>query len=180
MSIARTSWVAAAFIAAVTEASVHLPFLLASRSRFLSSRSTRPTEPLWPHSSSAAAKPVARGLVPVDDRAVRGVDALRMWPALVEEARPLVLAGAARSAGPGRRCSWRIGSRPLVYIGDVLVVDVERVERLRGLRGRLEERLRAVHLAVREPAVEELVERVLAVARALATRSRPARPSTVA
>ena len=95
-----------------------------------------------------------------------------------QEALPLVLAGAlGRQAGIDAR--GRIGSMPLVYIGDVLVVDVERVERLRRLRRRLEEGLRVVDLAVREPAEEELVEDVLAVARALG-RDRDPLPSTVA
>ncbi len=50
---------------------------------------------------------------------------------------------------------------------DVLVVDVERVEGLRSLRRRLEEGARAAHLPVGEPAEEDLIEDVLAVARTL-------------
>ncbi len=51
---------------------------------------------------------------------------------------------------------------------DVLVVHVERVERLRREVGGLEELVDVVHLTVSELAVEEQVERVLAVARPLA------------
>ena len=51
---------------------------------------------------------------------------------------------------------------------DVLVIDVERVERLRSLVRGPEELVNVVHLAVSEVVVEEQVEHVLAVARALA------------
>ena len=84
----------------------------------------------------------------------------------LEEAVPLVLAGALRRQGrvdlrrPDR-------SRGRSCTRDVLVVDVERVERLRSQRGGLEEGLRVLHLAVGQATEEELVEHVLAVARAL-------------
>ena len=58
MSIARTSCVAAAFIADVTVDRDHLPFFFSSfSSRF--NMSTRAAEPLPPHASSAAPKPWA-------------------------------------------------------------------------------------------------------------------------
>ena len=58
VSIARTSWVAAAFIAALTEASDHLP-PRRRWARFRFSRSIRAAEPFLPHSLSAAPKPRA-------------------------------------------------------------------------------------------------------------------------
>ena len=96
------------------------------------------------------------------------------WPALREEAGPLVLAGAE---GRQARVDVLVADRQQAgrVHRDVLVVDVERVERLRGQRRRLDERLRAVHLAVGQPAVVEQVERVLAVGGALRARSRPSR-----
>ena len=140
VSIARTSWVAAAFIAAVTEASVHLPFLVASRSRFLLSRSTRSTEPLWPHSSSAAAKPFAvvwfqLVIVPSAGSMPCG------WP-LFERKPVHSYLPVPRVGRPGS--TSRVAHRQQAgrVHRDVLVVDVERVERLRGERGRLHERLR--------------------------------------
>ena len=165
VTIARTSWVAAAFIAEVTEACDHFP-LLASRSSIRSSSELRTTEPVRPKSSSAAPKPVTATWFQFVDRAVLGVDALRMAVA-AEEALPLVLAGPQRRQA---RVDPLVAERQPAAreLGDVAVVDVEGVERLRRLRGRLEERLRRVHLAVGEPAEEELVERVLPVARALA------------
>ena len=58
MSIARTSWVAEAFIAEVTVASDHLP-LCSRRFRLSFRRLTRAAEPLPPQLSSAAPKPWA-------------------------------------------------------------------------------------------------------------------------
>ena len=73
-----------------------------------------------------------------------GVDALRMWPCLGEEARPLVLAGAdGRQARVDVRRRGSAAGRPCTS-AMFFVVDVERVERLRGQRGRLDERLGAV------------------------------------
>ena len=115
------------------------------------------------------AEAVRGDVVPVDHgplhRRVLGVDALDV--ALGgQEALPLVLTGADRRQArvdalrPDRQ---EAGAEH----GDVLVVDVERVEGLRRQRRGLLERLGRVHLAVRETAVVEQVERILAVARAL-------------
>ena len=134
------------------------------------SMSTRAAEPLPPHVVVGGAEAVGADVVPVDHRPVTGVFwGSTPWMCLLvgRKPLPLVLAGARRSAGPGRRPSRRIGSQPRRVLGDVLGVDVEGVEGLRRQRGGLDERLRAVDLAVGEAAVVEQVERVLAVARAL-------------
>ena len=164
VSIARTSWVAAAFIAEVTVASDHLPFF-SSRFEVLVEQvdalgRARPA-PLV----VGGAEALRDDLVPVGHRPVLRVDAVRM-AVLAQEPLPLVLAGAlggqagVDAVGADRQLAGRV-------LGDVLVVDVEGVERLRSLRRGVEERLRIVDLAVRDPPVEEQVEDVLAVARAL-------------
>ncbi len=142
------------------------------RARFLSSRSTRAADAVAAPLVVGGAEARGDRLVPVGHRAVLGV---RCPAGASTSARKpfhsyLPLPSVSR---PGSTLFGRIGSRPLVYSAIVLVVDVERVERLRGLRGGLEERLRARRPAVREAAEEELVEHVLAVARALRARSRP-------
>ena len=68
---------------------------------------------------------------------------------------------------PGSTPAGRCGSRPDVYLGDVLGVDVEGVEGLRRLLPRPRRTSAGCDRAVGEVVVEQQVERVLAVARAL-------------
>src|SRR4051812_49706750 len=84
----------------------------------------------------------------------------------LQEAAPLELArplGEQTGVGVGR-ADRQAAARVL---GDVAVVDIEGVERLRREGCRLEERLRALHGPVGEAAEEELVEHVPAAAGAL-------------
>ena len=118
MSIALTSWVAAAFIAEVTCAIVHLPFCL-SRSRFLFSRSTRSAEPARPHSSSAEPKPLAVTwfqlvIVPSAGSTPCGCSLLPMKPFHSYLPVPFV-------SSPESTPLARIGSLPAVYSATCLL-----------------------------------------------------------
>jgi hypothetical protein len=106
------SWVPAAFIADVTEASVHLP-LRASLARLRSRRSARATEPLRPHSSSAAEKPSATDwfqfvIVPSSGSMPCGCLFAARKPR--HSCLPVPRVGSA-----GSTVFARIGSLPLVY-----------------------------------------------------------------
>ena len=107
-----------------------------------------------------------RAVVPVDDLPVRRVDPLRVILERHEPA-PLLLAGAV-----DRQVLVDVGgsdwNEPAREHADVLVVHIERVERLRRQVRGPEEIVDVVNLAVCELVIEEQVEHVLSVARALA------------
>ena len=180
VSTASTLEVAASFIAEATAASDHLPLRRCWARSWLSS-DTRADEPLRPHASSAAPKPWAALLFQLTIVPFVGVFTGSIpcgWPAVERKPRhsylPLPTVGRLGSSALGAQ-----RQQPGGDLGNVLGVDVERVERLGRQRRCLDERLRAVHLAVRQPPVEQQIQRVLAVAGALAgdRHAVPARPS---
>src|SRR5262249_46452039 len=112
ITIALTSWVAAAFIAEVTVAGDHLPFR-ASRFRLKVSMFTRPTDPLRPHWSSAAPNPCATLLFQLVMKPCLLFFPCG-WAIAFRKPRHSYLPVPLVSS-PGSVPGGRIGRRPLVY-----------------------------------------------------------------